>query len=1034
MKAHLEIAFESSIVEHLAENGWQIGTASHYDQHVGLDPVELFAFIGATQPKEWAKLESMHGSPELARTKFMQRVVKELDSRGTISVLRKGVTDLSVTIRLAFFAPAHDLTPELRELYDANRVTVTRQVAHSESNPGDEVDLLLSLNGLPIATAELKAQTAGQNVEHAIYQYRHDRNPKDLIFRARTVVHFAVDQDTVYMTTRLSGPGTVFLPFNQGSNGPGVDGGRGNPLNPNGVRTEYLWEQVWQRDAWLDILGSFVHFENLRDKAGKPTGQSLTVFPRYHQWDAVGRLLTAARAHGPGNNKLIQHSAGSGKSNTIAWLAHRLSTLHTPANPGQLTAAVKSAGLGANEPVFHKVVVVTDRRVLDRQLRDTVASFDHVPGSIVKIDQNSAQLREALRGTNGRIIITTLQKFPIVAELGAELSGTRFAVVVDEAHSSQSGEAVKDLKAVLSGQTGAAALTAAEKADGETEAGNSDSQDQLADLLDKSVAARGKQANLSFFAFTATPKHRTLMLFGEKPAEPSQSDQPNRPFHLYSMRQAIEEGFILDVLANYTTYKTYYRLANGLGGEDPDLPKGKAASALARWVSLHPTNIGQRAEVIVEHFRAHTATKIGGHAKAMVVTSSRLHAVRYYLAIKAYIEKKGYHKGQHALHALVAFSGTVVDPDLPEVEYREGLLNGFSETMLPERFGTDDYQVLVVAEKYQTGFDQPLLHTMYVAKKLGDVKAVQTLSRLNRITPGKEDTFVLDFENDAEDIVEAFAPFFAETTAAPTDPNILFNLKQRIDEVAILVPAEVDAGVLAILQGGHAGTAKLNAAIDPAVERWHALETDDEREDFRTAIRDFVRAYAFLAQIVPFSDAELEKLYYYAKYLIQKLPRDESGGAVDLDGAVVLTHLRTELKAADQDLSLDAGSEDPLTGPGEGRGKQVLEPTAPLSELIDALNERFGMELGEADQIFFEQLSTHVGRDKDIKVVALNNDIEQFGVYLEPKIQDLIIDRQESNEELLKAFFDKPEFRSLIVSWMTENLYKKINDDDKRAG
>ncbi len=1027
-KAHLEVAFESSIVEHLADHGWQAGTASHYDRHTGVDPVELFAFIGATQSDEWAKLVSMHGSPELARTKFTQRLVKELDARGAISVLRKSVTDLGVTIRLAFFAPAHDLTPELRELYDANRVTVTRQVAHSESNPGDEIDLLLSLNGLPIATAELKAQTAGQSVEHAIHQYRHDRNPKDLIFRARTVVHFAVDQDTVYMTTRLSGPGTVFLPFNQGSNGPGVDGGRGNPLNPNGARTAYLWEQVWQRDAWLDILGSFVHFENLRDRTGKPTGQSLTVFPRYHQWDAVGRLLTVARVQGPGNNKLIQHSAGSGKSNTIAWLVHRLSTLHTPANPYELSTAVQAAGLSTNEPVFHKVVVVTDRRVLDKQLRDTVASFDHVPGSIVKIDQNSAQLREALRGTNARIIITTLQKFPIVAELGAKLSGTRFAVVVDEAHSSQSGEAVKDLKAVLSGQTGDAALTAAEKADGQSEASTQDAQDQLADLLEKSTAARGKQGNLSFFAFTATPKHRTLMLFGEQPAEP---DQPNRPFHLYSMRQAIEEGFILDVLANYATYKTYYRLANGLGGDDPELPKGKAASALARWVSLHPTNIGQRAEVIVEHFKAHTANKIGGHAKAMVVTASRLHAVRYYLAIKAYIEKKGYHKGEQSLRALVAFSGTVVDPDIPEVEYREGLLNGFSETMLPEKFGTDEYQVLVVAEKYQTGFDQPLLHTMYVAKKLADVKAVQTLSRLNRIAPGKEDTFVLDFENEADDIIEAFEPFFSETTATPTDPNILFNLKQRIDEAAILVPTEVEAGVMAILQGGHAGTGKLNAAIDPAVERWHALDTDDEREDFRTAIRDFTRAYAFLAQIVPFSDKELEKLYYYAKYLIQKLPRNESGGAVDLDGAVVLTHLRTELKAADQILSLDAGSEDPLTGPGEGRGKEVLEPTAPLSELISALNERFGMELGEADQILFEQLSAHVGQDKDIKVVALNNDIQQFGVFLEPKLEGMIIDRQEANEELLKAFFDKPEFRNLVVNWMTETLYMTINADEQ---
>lgn len=553
---------------------------------MGLDPTELFAFVTASQPEKWDKLVGLHGSEPVAREKFARRVADELSARGTVDVLRRGVKDLSVVVDLCYFAPAHGLTPELQDLYAANRLTAVRQLHHSESDHGQSLDLVLLVNGLPTATAELKTQTAGQDVSDAVRQYRTDRNPADLIFRARTLVHFAVDQDTVYMTTRLAGAKTVFLPFNQGSEGPGVDGGSGNPLNPGGHRTAYLWEQVWAPDSWLDLLGSFVHVGHVLDRAGRRTGETFTVFPRYHQWDAVTRLLARARQDGPGHNKLIQHSAGSGKSNTIAWLAHRLSRLHTHADPAQVGEGATAAGLGANEPVFDKVVIVTDRLVLDRQLQDTVASFDHTPGMIVKIDQSSAQLKAALEGKQARIVITTLQKFPVIAQSATELAGTRFAVVVDEAHSSQTGEAAKDLKAVLGGLTGADALRAAASA----ESPATDSED----LLVESVTARGRQENLTFFAFTATPKHRTLSLFGETVTDPS-GETRHLPFHLYSMRQAVEEGFILDVLGSYTTYATYYRLANGLApGDDPELPKGKAASALAQWVSLHPSNIGQR--------------------------------------------------------------------------------------------------------------------------------------------------------------------------------------------------------------------------------------------------------------------------------------------------------------------------------------------------------------------------------------------------------------------------------------------------------
>ena len=904
---------------------------------------------------------------------------------------------------------------------------MTRQVDHSESNPQDSVDLTLSLNGLPVATAELKTEFTNQDMDDAVAQYRFDRNPNDLIFRERAVVHFAVDQDTVAMTTKLAGKATRFLPFNQGSAGPGRDGGKGNPANPDGPRSAYLWETVWQRDNWLNILGSYVHVatDKWTDDAGKTHKSKTTIFPRYHQWDSVEKLLAAAKVDGPGSNKLIQHSAGSGKSNSIAWLAHGLSRLHTPNDVKLLDKHAVAAGLGANEPVFDKVIIVTDRVVLDRQLQSTVTGFDHTPGMIETIDKHktSEDLRGALEGKKARIIVTTLQKFPVVAQAATALSGSRFAVIADEAHSSQTGEAVKDLKAVLSGKTGDDALQAAELADGESEAAGGDIEDALV----ASAQTRGKQSNLTFFAFTATPKSKTLEMFGELITDPA-GDERYVAFHLYSMRQAIEEGFILDVLANYTTYKTYYRLANGLGGDDPVLPKGKAASALARYVSLHPTNLAQKAEIIVEHFRKHTAPKIGGRAKAMVVTRSRLHAVKYWQAITDYITAKGYDAGTDPVRALVAFSGTVIDPDVPNVEYREALLNGFGEGELPKRFATDDYQVLVVAEKYQTGFDEPLLHTMYVDKRLDGIKAVQTLSRLNRTRADKQDTFVLDFANDVETIQEAFRPYYTQSVASPTDSNILYTLQRRIDEPNILDPAEVERGVNAILTGGTKGSAELNAAIDPAVDRFEALDDEEEQEGFRTALRDFCRTYAFLAQIMPFTDADLERLYYYGKYLLTRLPTTDAGGAIHLDGSVILTHLRTELIAEQEDASLEEGSDEPLPGLGDGGGKQNTPVEEHLSELINAMNERFGLNLTDADRIWFEQQQQTLAEDHTVRAAAQGNDLKQFEVYILPRMDELIANRHNANDELFRAYFDKPEFKSLMAETMVKALYEKLRD------
>ena len=785
MAGHSEKSFEDAIEAHLLGHGWTMGVAASYDVPLGIDPAALAAFVQATQPKEWDKLVAGYG--EAAAAKFGRRVADEIDRHGTVHVLRKGVRDRGANVMLAFFKPTHGLTPDLVGLYEANRLLVYRQVHHSESNGHQSLDLMLGLNGIPIATAELKNHYTHQDVDDAIAQYRDtaQRNPKDRIFARRCLAHFAVDPSLVFMTTRLAGASTVFLPFNQGSGGAGKEGGRGNPANPAGHPSAYLWEQVWQRDNLLDLLHRFV-------QETMSTGGRQVLFPRYHQWDVVRRLVAHAAVNGAGHQYLLQHSAGSGKSNSIAWLAHRLADLHTPSDAAELAAEATAAGLGPDQLVFDKVVIITDRTVLDRQLQATISGFDHVKGMLQRIDVDSRQLRDALEDTKTKIVITTLQKFPVIAN-DAKLVGKRVAVVVDEAHSSQSGDAATSVKSVLSGSAGALAAAA------DAEAGDADGQDELSAhvaALTDSAAARGRRTNLSFFAFTATPKGKTLQLFGTRSADAA-GDAIYRPFHLYSMRQAIEEGFILDVLANYVTYKRYYRLANGLRSDDPEVEKGKAAAQLARYVNLHPSNLDQRAEIIINHFQVVTAKKIGGAAKAMVVASSRLHAVRYHEAIKRYIAKNQI----IGVDALVAFSGKLTDPDdATGTERTESNLNGFPDSQTPRRFH-DDYQVLIVAEKYQTGFDEPLLHTMYVDKKLEGVKAVQTLSRLNRTHPGKTDTFVLDFVNTAEDIREQFAPFFQSTWTEETDPNLLYNLQTRINAYAIIDPDEQRRAVQAFLDG-----------------------------------------------------------------------------------------------------------------------------------------------------------------------------------------------------------------------------------------
>jgi type I restriction enzyme R subunit len=1019
--AHYESTLEKIITEHLIEHDWHQGNKSNYKREIGLDVEELKLFIVSTQSNQWERLTSLHSGDDLAWNKFTDRLAKELDSRGTIDVLRKGIVDLGVKFQLAYFVPAHDLTPDNRLKYEANRVTVTRQIKMSETNIEDSIDLVFFLNGIPVSTAELKSQTAGQNVKHAIKQYRTDRKPSDLIFRSRSLVNFALDENDVFMTTQLKGVSTTFLPFNKGAAGAGKAGGMGNPLDPAGEKTRYFWHEVLQRDNWLRILGSYIHVSYRVDEAtGKKTGEKVVIFPRFHQWHAVEAMVEATSTSGPGVNRLAQHSAGSGKSNTISWLAHRLSVLHSPAVIDS-NSPLAAKGLSPNDPLYDKVIVVTDRRVLDQQLRDTVASFDHQPGSIVSVREDAgsknAQLREALETKATRIIITTIQTFPVVAKSATDLAGTRFAIIVDEAHSGQSGDTAKDLKLVLSGGSTSDALLAAEEFD----ALNTTIEDSFEDLLEKSVSVRGKADNITFFAFTATPKSKTLELFGEKVV--SATGEPVYvAFHQYSMKQAIEEQYILDVLKNYTTYKTYYKLANELGMNDVEVPKGKAASALARYASLHPTNLSQKAEIIVEHFRVNTAKKIDGSAKAMVVTRSRLHAVRYKQAIDAYIAEKNYKD----VRTLVAFSGTVYDPDVNGSEYTEHLMNSIKSSAIPEQFAKS-YQVLVVAEKYQTGFDQPLLHTMYVDKKLNGISAVQTLSRLNRIHPDKEDTFVLDFVNDAEEIQEAFRPYYEETTSVPTDPNILYNLRQRLMAANILHKDEMRLAVDGILKATTAGSSALKANTDTAVERWNLLD-DESKVDFKSLCRNYVAAYSFLAQIVPFKDLELEELYYYTKMLERRLLLGSGGGTVDIDDSVVLTHLRTQIIAQNEDLSLVHGTEDPMDPAiSERTGGKQDDETELLSRLIADLNERFGLNLTDADRIWFEQQQQHYANDPDLMEVARANDYDNFEMHFVPLVADGLIERHEANEDLFKAFFNQPDFQRMMTRALSMSLYNHFN-------
>ena len=1004
--AENEKQFESNIEDFLIspDGGYEKATDAGYtaSSDMALDIHTLVGFVKATQPIMWQRFEKQCNSDPYK--KFYKCFEDAVQMDGLLSVMRHGFKHRGMDFKVCYFKPESTLNDVAVKRYGQNVCQCIRQWHYSQQN-NNSVDMMLAINGIPVVAIELKNQLTGQTVDNAKLQWQYDRDQREPAFwlNHRILAYFAVDLYEAWMTTELKGTDTYFLPFNQGSNGAGNDGGTGNPqADGDNYVTSYIWENVLQKDSLLDIIQKFISFEvKTEKKDGKNVTKKRLIFPRFHQLDVVRKLIADVRENGSGNNYLIQHSAGSGKSNSIAWTAYRLASLHND----------------TNEPVFTSVVIVTDRRNLDAQLQETITGFDHMFGSVCAIDEkkSSKDLRDALNAGK-RIIVTTLQKFPVIYEEVDDTTDKRFAIIVDEAHSSQTGSSAIKLKAALADVSDA--LKEYAELEGKAEDELLDDNDRLV----REMIAHGRHKNLSFFAFTATPKGATLEMFGTE-----WNDGSYHPFHVYSMRQAIEEGFILDVLQNYTTYRTCYQIAKNTK-DNPDVPQSKALKTIKKYEELHPYNIQQKSAIIVETFRNVTKQKIKGKGKMMVVTSSRLAAVRYYHEIKNYLESNGYND----VEILAAFSGSIKDPDdKRDIEWTESKLNGVNESQTKQIFH-DEGNILIVAEKYQTGFDEPLLHTMIVDKKLRGVKAVQTLSRLNRTHPDKQDTFILDFVNSKEDILKAFQPFYQETLLAQEiNTDLIYKTQKMLREFKIYDDSDIENVNKIYFDEDKRKANKIQAAITNAllpIQRKYNDLNQEQRYQFRKLCRTFVKWYEYITQIVRMFDKQMHDEYIFCSYLAKVVPADPKI-PFDLGDRVKLKYYNLE-KTYEGSIGLVKEEKGVYKTAKLKKPVKMTETLSPLEQVIEKINQQYMGNFTDGDKVVITALHQKLKNNKKLIKAAKTDGRQIFEKNIFPQLFDDAAQEAyvESTETYTKLFEDAGKYHA-IMDALAQAMFDEMKNE-----
>lgn len=989
--------YQAYILEMLeTNNDYKIRSADDYDAGYGMDVELLFDFLNDTQSEAMVKLEKLY------RDKTRQTVLNYINNeinkknRSLLDVLKHGVEfDNGVTLNLMYRKPATSFNPKAEELYKKNVLSVMEEVYHTE---GERIDLVIFINGIAIFTFELKCNTSGQNYEDAIRQYKYERDFKTrlLKFKAGCLAHFAMDLNEVYMCTNLKGKSSFFLPFNQGC-GEGINSGKGNPHNEDGINVAYMWEDILKKDTVIYLIDKIIFLQKETKKnadTGKRETKETLIFPRYHQFNAVRKVVNDVIVNHSDKNYLIQHSAGSGKTNTIAWLAHRLASLHD----------------AEDNVIFDTVCIITDRIVVDRQLQAAVLSLDHKAGLIKVMDDScsSKDLADALNG-NTKIIVTTIHKFMYIHELVQELKNKTFAVIIDEAHSSTAGAAMESVTY---------ALSESKKLSEATPTDVSEEESSMADLIEDEIARSGKQDNVSMIAFTATPKPTTLQLFGTLNEEGKKV-----AFDLYSMKQAIEEGFILDVLKNYVTYKTYYKINKAIE-DDPELETIAAKRKIAKYIELHDTNIAQKVEIIIEHFKNHIMKELGGRAKAMVITSSRQAAVKYRNEFISYVTKHGY----TGIHALVAFSGKVT---LDGKEYTESVMNGISEEALPEAFDSNDYQVLLVANKYQTGFDQPKLCAMYVDKRLRGVSAVQTLSRLNRIcAPFDKKTFVLDFKNEYDDIQKAFSPFYTETILNETiTPSDIRAVEAQVDQYNFLDIDDIDAfnEFLYLEKRTAKDKAKMWSLLDKSLQIINKFGPLEKME-IRATIKRFIRFYSFLIQATCYENVDLHKKYNYLSYLVKEIEIGGGGNDFDIADKITASNFKQK-KTGEETREIESKPEVDLPKPNEVFFDEAAKKK--LSEIIDEINatynKNFDVDVASKSALQMRDLLLKNGHLRDS---ARNNSLKDFKFAYFDAVQEALLEGYEQNQDFFALLLDNDEKKRELMQVFLEDVYKNLRENN----